>query len=86
MADQPTGPLTDAARTIGNAAGRVVAAVTGGPDHARETASAPPPKQKENVWAAEYVGSGTFIIHQPKRKARKRRQQQLHSPNHRMRK
>lgn len=31
-------------------------------------------QQPENLWRAEYVGSGTFIIHKPKRKDRKRRQ------------
>lgn len=34
-------------------------------------------KQKENVYAAEYVGSGTFKIVKPKRKDRKRRQSAL---------
>jgi hypothetical protein len=34
-------------------------------------------KQKDNVYAAEYVGSGTFKIAKPKRKDRKRRQSAL---------
>ena len=33
-----------------------------------------PRPQRENVWKADYIGSGTFIIHKPKRKDRKRRQ------------
>jgi hypothetical protein len=34
----------------------------------------------ENLYSAEYLGSGTFIIHKPKRKSRKRRQSKLKSP------
>lgn len=34
-------------------------------------------KQKEDVYAAEYLGSGTFKIVKPKRKAAKRRQSAL---------
>lgn len=34
-------------------------------------------KQKENLYAAEYLGSGTFIIVKPKRKGSKRRQSAL---------
>jgi hypothetical protein len=34
-------------------------------------------KQKENVYEAEYLGSGTFKIVKPKRKDRKRRQSAL---------
>lgn len=34
----------------------------------------------ENVYTAEYLGSGTFIIHKPKRKARKLRQSRLKGP------
>ncbi len=79
MSDQPTGPLANVARTIGSAAGKLVAAVSG------NTAAAPPPA-KANLWNAEYVGSGTFIIHKPKRKAHKRRQQAVKSRRRGMRK
>jgi hypothetical protein len=41
---------------------------------------------KENLWKAEYLGSGTFIISKPKRKAAKRRQLALKSPKAGMRK
>jgi hypothetical protein len=34
-------------------------------------------KQKENVYEAEYLGSGTLRIVKPKRQARKRRQSAL---------
>lgn len=34
-------------------------------------------KQKENVYEAEYLGSGTFKIVKPKRQDRKRRQSAL---------
>ena len=34
-------------------------------------------KQKDNVYEAEYLGSGTFKIVKPKRQSRKRRQSAL---------
>ena len=40
-------------------------------------AASPKLKQKENVYEAEYLGSGTFRIVKPKRKFRKRRQSEL---------
>lgn len=80
MADQGN-PLVDAARTIGGALGRAVSAVTGGGGEAEQ-----PPQAKANAWQAEYVGSGTFIIHKPKRQDRKRRQTKLRSPRPGMRK
>ena len=40
-------------------------------------AASPELKQKENVYQAEYFGSGTFRIVKPKRQARKRRQSAL---------
>ena len=43
-------------------------------------------KVSANVYQAEYIGSGTFIIHKPKRKRTKQRQQKLKSPNRGMRK
>jgi hypothetical protein len=35
---------------------------------------------EDKLYKAEYVGSGTFIITKPKRKAAKRRQSKLKSP------
>jgi hypothetical protein len=34
----------------------------------------------DKLYKAEYLGSGTFIITKPKRKAHKRRQTRLRSP------
>jgi hypothetical protein len=64
------GPLVTAAKAIGKAAGKVaaVAGAGGGGDT---------PKQKENVYKAEYLGSGTFVITKPKRKRPKLRQSRL---------
>jgi len=39
-----------------------------------------------NLYSAEYIGSGTFIIKKPKRNAKKRRQQKLKSLKRGMRK
>lgn len=43
-------------------------------------------KVKENVYAATYLGSGTFIISKPKRSKKKIRQLRLKSPGPGMRK
>ncbi len=43
-------------------------------------------ENKENLYKATYVGSGTFIISKPKRNKRKLRQLRLKSPNTGMRK
>jgi hypothetical protein len=43
-------------------------------------------KVKENLYAATYLGSGTFIITKPKRSKRKLRQLRLKSTNVGMRK
>ncbi len=40
-------------------------------------AASPKLKQKDNIYEAEYLGSGTFRIVKPKRQARKRRQSAL---------
>lgn len=40
-------------------------------------AASPKLKQKENLYQAEYFGSGTFRIVKPKRKSAKRRQSAL---------
>lgn len=82
MTDQAAGPLVEAARVLGSAAGKIVAAVTGDP------AAPPAPAAraaKNNLWASEYIGSGTFIIHKPKRKPGKRHQQHVKSPRPGMR-
>jgi hypothetical protein len=42
-----------------------------------EHAMSPKIRQKENVYEAEYLGSGTFRIVKPKRADRKRRQSAL---------
>jgi hypothetical protein len=46
----------------------------------------PTAKKLENLYKAEYLGSGTFIISKPKRNKRKLRQQRLKSTNTGMRK
>jgi hypothetical protein len=40
-------------------------------------AASPKIKQKENIYQAEYLGSGTFHFIKPKRKTAKRRQSAL---------
>jgi hypothetical protein len=40
-------------------------------------AASPKVKQKDNIYQAEYFGSGTFKIVKPKRQSRKRRQSEL---------
>ncbi|HZS54075.1 MAG TPA: hypothetical protein VFA65_06710 [Bryobacteraceae bacterium] len=40
-------------------------------------ATSPKIKQKDNIYQAEYLGSGTFKIVKPKRQSRKRRQSDL---------
>lgn len=40
-------------------------------------AASPKIKQKDNLYEAEYLGSGTFRIVKPKRKSHKRRQSSL---------
>jgi hypothetical protein len=42
-----------------------------------KTAAKKPFKQKENLYQAEYLGSGTFKITKPKRRSAKRRQSAL---------
>jgi hypothetical protein len=63
--------LVSAAKAIGKVAGKI-ASVTG--------AHAPAAPVKENLYQAEYLGSGTFIIHRPKRKSAKLRQSRLKGP------
>jgi hypothetical protein len=40
-------------------------------------AASPKIQQKDNIYQAEYLGSGTFQIVKPRRQARKRRQSSL---------
>ena len=40
-------------------------------------AASPKLTQKNNIYEAEYLGSGTFKIAKPKRQSRKRRQSEL---------
>ena len=62
--------LVGAAKTIGAAAGKIAAS----------TGARPAVKAKENLFQADYFGSGTFVIHKPKRRARKLRQSRLKGP------
>lgn len=66
------GVLVEAAKAIGAAAGKV-ASLAGA---ARVEQPAPAPL-KEGAYAAQYLGSGTFIISKPKRKGAKLRQSRL---------
>jgi len=63
--------LVSAAKAIGAVAGKI-ASVTG-----TQAQAAP---EKENLYQAEYLGSGTFLIHRPKRKSAKLRQSRLKGP------
>ena len=85
MADETDNSVVGAARTIGSTVGKVVSALGGGatPASQRSPANA---GAKENVWQAEYAGSGTFIVHKPKRKAGKRHQQIVRNRRRGMRK
>jgi hypothetical protein len=72
IGSEQSNPLVETARSIGKAAGKVASALgVGG-----EPTAAPP----ANLYQAEYHGSGTFVIHKPKRKKRKVRQSQLKNP------
>lgn len=72
MADEQNGgALIGAAKAIGKAAGKIAALATSA------TPAAEPPKQKEDLYKAEYLGSGTFLIRKPKRKSPKLRQTRL---------
>jgi hypothetical protein len=66
MSEQDSGFLTDAARALGSAAGKVAKAV-----------GAKPPA--EDLYRAEYVGSGTFIVKKPKRSKVKLHQSRVKS-------
>lgn len=66
--EQTSSPLVEAARTVGSTLGKVVLTVSSG----KEAKTAPAVKEKANLWQAENLGSGTFVIHKPKRKSGKR--------------
>lgn len=66
------GTLAVAAKVIGSAIGKVAAVASGKTGKAKPAA-----KQKENLYQAEYQGSGTFKITKPKRTKAKRRQSAL---------
>ncbi len=68
-----SGLLVSAAKAIGTVAGKV-AALKGGAPKAEETKPKP---EKEHLYRAEYIGSGTFLITKPKRKSAKLRQSRL---------
>ena len=61
------GVLTGAAKAIGSAVGKVASLVKAKPE-------------KEGLYKAEYIGSGTFNVTKPKRKTAKRRQSALKAP------
>jgi hypothetical protein len=64
--------LVSAAKTIGAAAGKIAALAGAG--------TSPAVKAKENLFQADYFGSGTFVIHKPKRRTHKLRQSRLKGP------
>ena len=49
-------------------------------------ASAPETTAAADLWKAEYIGSGTFLIKKPKRKSNKLHQQRVRSSKPGMRK
>lgn len=70
--------LVSAAKTIGAAAGKIAALAGAGTGAG--TGARPAVKAKENLFQADYFGSGTFVIHKPKRRSRKLRQSRLKGP------
>jgi hypothetical protein len=77
------GALVSAAKAIGKAAGKVSSIAGGGDSKSHSGGSSkkkPAMKQKENIYQAEYLGSGTFRISKPKRRKTKRRQSSLKNP------
>ncbi len=61
-----------AAKAIGTVAGKVAALKSGSAPKVEEAKP-----QKEHLYRAEYIGSGTFLITKPKRKSAKLRQSRL---------
>ena len=74
------GALVSAAKVIGKAAGKVASLAGGNSNAGGSSKKKPALKQKENVYQAEYLGSGTFRISKPKRRKTKRRQSALKNP------
>jgi hypothetical protein len=66
--------LVDAAKVVGTVVGKIAGAVGAGGE------AAEPIEQPKDLYRAEYLGSGTFLIKKPKRKSRKTRQSQLKNP------
>jgi hypothetical protein len=64
--------LVETAKTIGAVAGKLASSLGLG--------GAETPAPPANLYRAEYVGSGTFIISKPKRTKHKMRQSQLKNP------
>ena len=83
LMSQEDNALKNPARAVGRAAGKAAKAAGAGD-------SAPPAKEAapvpEDLYKAEYVGSGTFIIKKPKRESDKVHQSRVKSPQRRARK
>jgi hypothetical protein len=62
--------LVNAAKSIGKVAGSIARVAGGSSQSGRQQLPA-------NVWEATYIGSGTFIIHKPKRSRRKLHQSRV---------
>jgi hypothetical protein len=77
MAEQDPGILVKAAKAAGKVAGKIVAA-TG--------IEAEPKAEAADLYKAQYIGSGTFLIKKPKRKKTKLHQTRVKSRRRGMRK
>lgn len=90
--NQQDGVLADAARAVGTVAGKVARTVGLGESESAKPAKskrqvrttfetpAAEKTQPENLYAAESMGSGTFVITKPKRTRRKLHQSRTKSP------
>jgi hypothetical protein len=77
MAEQDPGVLVKAAKAAGKVAGKIAAATS---IEVEKKADAP------DLYKAQYIGSGTFIIKKPKRKKTKLHQTRVKSRRRGMRK
>ncbi|HUS05897.1 MAG TPA: hypothetical protein VMZ52_06370 [Bryobacteraceae bacterium] len=77
MAEQEPGVLVKAAKAIGKAAGKVAAVAGVEPEK---------PADAPDLYKAQYIGSGTFIIKKPKRNRTKLHQTRVKSRRRGMRK
>jgi hypothetical protein len=77
MAEQDPGVLVKTAKAVGKAAGKIAAAADATPE---KKADAP------DLYKAQYIGSGTFIIKKPKRNKTKLHQTRVKSRRRGMRK